>query len=125
VRIDGCNAAKNNKIAMEHLQAADLLRFAEKEAEMLQQMQVKISNELHRLQVEEELFVRTMERLKENSKKSSKMQDGEEEARRNCEDAEGNKAGLELLEALQVELAQFSGENPLAVDPLQSIAPTS
>jgi hypothetical protein len=29
------------------------------------------------------------------------------------------------LEALQVELAQFSGENPLAVDPLQSIAPTS
>lgn len=41
---------------------------------MLQQMQVKISNELHRLQVEEELFVRTMERLKENSKKSNKMQ---------------------------------------------------
>jgi hypothetical protein len=74
VWIDGCNAAKNNKIAMEHLQAADLLRFAEKEAEMLQQMQVKISNELHRLQVEEELFVRTMERLKENSKKSNKMQ---------------------------------------------------
>jgi hypothetical protein len=28
-----------------------LCRFAEKEAEMLQQMQVKISNELHRLQV--------------------------------------------------------------------------
>ncbi len=25
--IDGCNAAKNNRIAMEHLQAADLLRW--------------------------------------------------------------------------------------------------
>jgi hypothetical protein len=109
---------------MEHLQAADLLRFAEKEAEMLQQMQVKICNELHCLQVEEELFVHTMERLKENSKKAKQMKDGEEEARRNWEDADGNEAGLDLLEALQVELEQFSGKNPVSVNPLQSIFPT-
>jgi hypothetical protein len=101
-----------------------LCRFAEKEAEMLQQMQVKICNELHCLQVEEELFVHTMERLKENSKKAKQMKDGEEEARRNWEDADGNEAGLDLLEALQVELEQFSGKNPVSVNPLQSIFPT-
>ncbi|KAH9538674.1 hypothetical protein CY35_15G019200 [Sphagnum magellanicum] len=85
---------------MEHLQAGNLLRFAEKEAEMLQQIQAKICNELHCLQ------------------------DGEEEARRNWEDADGNEAGLDLLEALQVELEQFSGKNPVSVNPLQSIVTT-
>ncbi|CAK9251888.1 unnamed protein product [Sphagnum jensenii] len=67
---------------------------------MLQQMQVKICNELQCLQ------------------------DGEEEARRNWEDADGNEAGLDLLEALQVELEQFAGKNPVSVNPLQSIFPT-
>ncbi len=51
-------------------------------------------------------------------------QDGEEEARRNWEDADGNEAGLDLLEALQVELEQFSGKNPVSVNPLKSIFPT-
>ncbi len=51
-------------------------------------------------------------------------QDGEEEARRNWEDADGNEAGLDLLEALQVELEQFSGKNPVSVNPLQSIVTT-
>jgi hypothetical protein len=51
-------------------------------------------------------------------------QDGEEEARRNWEDADGNEAGLDLLESLQVELEQFSGKNPVSVNPLQSIFPT-
>jgi hypothetical protein len=50
-------------------------------------------------------------------------QGGEEEARRNWEDADGNEAGLHLLEALQVELEQFSGKNPVSVNPLQSIFP--
>jgi hypothetical protein len=58
------------------------------------------------------------------SKKTKQMKDGEEEARRNWEDADGNEAGLDLLEALQVELEQFSGKNPVSVNPLQSIFPT-
>lgn len=51
-------------------------------------------------------------------------QDGEEEARRNWEDADGNEAGLDLQEALQVELEQFADKNPVSVNPLQSIFPT-
>jgi hypothetical protein len=53
-------------------------------------------------------------------------QDGEEEARRNWEVADGNEAGLDLLEALQVELEQFSGKNlqTVSVNPLQTILPT-
>ncbi|KAL3680798.1 hypothetical protein R1sor_023754 [Riccia sorocarpa] len=51
---------------MEHLTPSQLQKILEDEATTLNIMQSKISNQVHLLQVEEELFRQELERLKRN-----------------------------------------------------------
>lgn len=89
---------------------AELLKFLQAEAETLQQLQAKISNELHHLQVEEEVFIRTLDRLNQNAannhSSSTQGSSGEGTTTR--------QAGVELLDALQQELA-------LAIPPVSTL----
>lgn len=82
----------------QQLAPAELLRFLQAEAETLQQMQAKISNEVHLLQVEEEVYVRTLDRLNQNA--ASNPGNSTNGGATNM----GHQAGVELLEALQQEL---------------------
>lgn len=104
----------------QQLAPAELLRFLQAEAETMQQLQSRISNELHLLQVEEDVYVRTLERLKQKAA-SNQSTNGEETG--------GQAAGVELLEALHLELAPtvppVSMVPPVSILPPDSALPTT
>ncbi|KAG0555828.1 hypothetical protein M758_11G005300 [Ceratodon purpureus] len=108
----------------QHLAPQELLRFLQAEAETLQQMQSRISNELHHLQVEEEVYVRTLDRLNQNAANNpSNSTNGNAGEDTRGATAAGRQAGLELLEALHQELA--SAVPPVSMLPLDSAVPTT
>ncbi|CAM6120488.1 unnamed protein product [Calypogeia fissa] len=107
---------------MEHLTPAELLRFLEEEANTLQLMNAKISNQLHCLQVEEEFFSRQLSNLgKEKARPSDPPvvsgQSGQDvNGNRDREDNFQNETESEELELHSTAPAVFTDQE-LESDP--------
>lgn len=87
---------------MDDISLPDMLRLLEQEESVLTQLHLKVFNELHRLQVEEEMFLRTLERLGRNHRAADK-EDGKPQ------DVDVD-ADHELHEALKAALAEDDGD---------------
>lgn len=89
---------------MESISLPDMLRFLEEEEGVLTQMHRKVSDELHRLQVEEHVFLHTLEILRQKRAPKSKVSGNQQR------DVDGDQ---ELVEAIKKALAE-DGDLPQA-----------